>query len=200
MYSVTTTSGFVIESRPSGEAGKILSIFTRDLGLVRASAQGIRLEKSKLRYHAQEYSLGEFSFVRGKEVWRLTNASRAESFVHLRQPSKELVARIALLLRRLLHGEEPHPELFEQAESFLFFLQEADMLSSEHMKTLESLIVYRILLALGYVGIDKKIDPRIPAHGGGSHPEMSVFFLDEIAGQRPSMNAHINKALKESHL
>ncbi len=194
MYSITTTSGFIIESRPTGEAGKILSIFTRDLGLVRAGAQGIRLEKSKLRYHAQEFSLGEFSFVRGKEIWRMTNADQVESITNLHQPSQELVARIALLLRRLLHGEEPHLELFEHVESLFVFVKEIPHFSDEHMKTLESLMVYRILLVLGYIGADKKIDTRI------SSTELSIFFLDEIAGQRALLNTHINKALKESHL
>ncbi|MEK9177832.1 MAG: recombination protein O N-terminal domain-containing protein, partial [Patescibacteria group bacterium] len=74
MYSITTTPGFIIDSRPYGEAGRLMSIFTRELGLVRATAQGIRLEKSKLRYSSQLYSFGIFSFVCGKEFWRLTNA------------------------------------------------------------------------------------------------------------------------------
>ena len=73
-YTIITTPGFIIGSRPRGEAGKLLSIFTRDLGLVLASAQGIRLEKSKLRYAARDYSFGEYSFVKGKEFWRLTDA------------------------------------------------------------------------------------------------------------------------------
>src|SRR5690349_11857408 len=75
MYAIHTTPGFIIGSRPYGEAGKMLSIFTRDLGLVLAAAQGIRLEKSKLRYSAQDYSFGTFSLVRGKEFWRLTNSA-----------------------------------------------------------------------------------------------------------------------------
>ena len=74
MHPIHTTPGFIIGSRPSGEAGKMISIFTRDLGLVFASAQGIRFEKSKLRPFTQDYSFGQFSFVRGKEYWRLTSA------------------------------------------------------------------------------------------------------------------------------
>ena len=60
MHPIHTTLGFVINSRPYGEAGKLLSIFTRDFGLVLANAQGIRLEKSKLRPFIQDYSFGYF--------------------------------------------------------------------------------------------------------------------------------------------
>jgi chromosome segregation protein len=77
MHPIHTTPGFIIDSRPYGEAGKLLSIFTRDFGLVTTSASGIRFEKSKLRYHSQDYSFGSFSLVRGKELWRLTSAAPA---------------------------------------------------------------------------------------------------------------------------
>lgn len=207
MYAITTTPGFIIESRPRGEAGKLLSIFTRDLGLVLASAQGIRLEKSKLRYHSQEYSFGEFSFVRGKEFWRLTSANgdsrrstlRVVRRVDLRN-EQELIGRIALLLRRLLHGEEPHPELFEHLEGSTRFLfdhndqnREAG-LSIKQFEILESIIVFRILHLLGYIGNDKNLDPRLIAG------QLSIEFLDEVAEQKGNINRHINKALKESHL
>ncbi len=211
MYTIHTTPGFIIESRPRGEAGKLLSIFTRDLGLVLATAQGIRLEKSKLRYHSQEYSFGEFSFVRGKEFWRLTNAGKVQgtsdkvqggptSFLsgsELRKASKnetELISRIALLLRRLLRGEEAHPELFDHIESAVNFLKSSPEFTSEQSQTLESIIVFRILHLLGYVGIDKKISAELI-----SQP-LSIKLIDEAVGQRMVLNQHINKALRESHL
>ncbi len=195
MYAITTTPGFIIESRPRGEAGKLLSIFTRDLGLVMATAQGIRLEKSKLRYHSQEFSLGEFSFVRGKEFWRMTNAQE-----HGGETSKlgglpsMLISRIALLLRRLLHGEEAHPELFQHIESSVTFLSGAHELTSEQLRTLESVIVFRMLHLLGYIGTDKEIDQQIISS------ELRLELLNTAEGQRMNINKHINKALRESHL
>lgn len=222
MYAIHTTPGFIIESRPSGEAGKLLSIFTRDLGLVWAVAQGIRLEKSKLRYHAQEYSFGEFSFVRGKEFWRLTSTGalvlrrsilRNDSTLRSDLSFSDLIARIALLLRRLLHGEEAHPELFEHIEASFLFLEnptnlansthystdsthtkDPTKLSAEQMQTLESIIVFRILHLLGYIGVDKNLDARLVAE------PLSIKLLDETVGQRMDVNRHINKALRESHL
>jgi hypothetical protein len=202
-----------------------------------------------LRYHSQDYSFGSFSLVRGKELWRLTNASedgngfetitgpakgielskdrglseRAEivrsegansgtdapSELRFHEASsaglekaampeaKALIARIALLLRRLLHGEEANPSLFECVESAVHFIHVnggGDALNEERLKTLESLTVIRIMHRLGYVG------DAADLNGSVASLELSTVSLDELKGKRTSMNIHINKALKESHL
>jgi len=207
MYTIHTTPGFVISSRPSGEAGKMMSIFTRDLGLIRASAQGIRFEKSKLRPFIQDHSVGIFSFVRGKEFWRLTNAKEKEDGVNVldsRLEARELVARIALLLGRLLQGEEAHQELFETLDKLFSVLNSAEVnsnsvesitsLNEEQFKTLESLIVIRILHRLGYVAAIPDLKSQIESD------EINAEILLYVGKQRVLINQHINKALRESHL
>ncbi len=190
MYAIHTTPGFIVSSRHTGEAGKLLSIFTKDLGLIRATAQGIRFEKSKLRPFIQDYSLGVFSFVRGKEYWRLTNAQEVPN----KNNSHELIARLALLLNRLLQGEEAHPELFETLNSLFIFLQTSSDLTQENTKILESLIVIRILHRLGYVSTIFEFKGLIEIN------VISLEILTDLKENRISMNQHINKALRESHL
>ncbi len=195
MHAIHTTPGFIIGSRPAGEAGKLISVFTRDLGLVFASAQGIRFEKSKLRPFTQDYSFGRFSFVRGKEYWRLTSAQ--EEYASLRMDSNinnELIARIASLLQRLLNGEEPHSELFDCIESANAFIMSAPDLDNEEIQALESLIVIRILHHLGYIGDATDLNGHVRS------AEFSRELIAELKGKRTSMNQHINKALRESHL
>jgi DNA repair protein RecO len=201
MYAIHTSPGFIIDSRPFGEAGKLLSIFTRDFGLVRAAAQGIRLEKSKLRYYAQDYFLGTFSLVRGKEFWRLTSAQAAQGTQEIRNmkyevghKSQELIARVASLLKRLLQGEEAHPELFECVQACMTFLSEMPNLTEEQLKTLESITVLRILKTLGYIGNDTSLNGEFESR------QLSPEVLNSLVPKRTLMNKHINKALEESHL
>jgi DNA repair protein RecO len=193
MYAIHTTPGLVIDSRPYGEAGRKLSIFTRDFGLVLAAAQGIRLQRSKLRYHTQDCSFGEFSLVRGRECWRLVNADAA-ALALPRRADRELIARIASLLRRLLHGEEANPELFERLEACAAFLGNGLPTDGERLKTLESLIVFGILRVLGYIGEDKALS----RYAGSLR--LTPELVDLAAPKRAALNRHINKALKESHL
>jgi DNA repair protein RecO len=193
MYQIHTTPGLIIEARPSGEAGKILSIFTRDLGLIRASAQGIRLEKSKLRYVTQEYSLGVYSVVRGREYWRLTggetlaiSGGETSGRVHC-----DLSARLALLLRRLLHGEEPNQRLFERIEQCYRY---GGATSVSLSAALESLTVLRILEALGYIGADPILDTYTQSQA------ITAELVAQAHHDRLLINRHINQALRESHL
>lgn len=205
MYAVHTTPGFVIGSRPYGEADKILSIFTRDLGMITATAPGIRLEKSKLRYSTQDYSVANFSMVRGKDFWRLTSAAAIESlpdgdenFRYSNNLAKldglQLTARIALLLRRFLQGEDPHPELFDCLSGLFDFLGKNEILTDDQLKTLESLTVFRILHQLGYVGESGDLQAILVTN------EITTTFLTELAPKRTSINKHINLAIQESHL
>ena len=199
MHAIQTTPGYIIGSRAYGDAGKILSIFTRDFGLVYATAQGIRLEKSKLRYYIQDYSFGVYSLVRGREYWRVTSAnSTKELFYGLQLGTSELIARIAFLLKRLLHGEEAHPELFDCVFECAKFLGQEN--SNEVMQTLESLVVARILYALGYIGKIEEVLDTTGLAGQMRSKEISVELLRSIAVNRALLNQHINKALKESML
>ena len=71
MHTIFETDCFVISSSPQGEANKQLDLLTRDFGLIRATAQGVRWLKSKLRYSLTDFSFTHASLVRGKEFWRV---------------------------------------------------------------------------------------------------------------------------------
>ena len=214
MHAIYTTPGFIIGSGQYGEAGKLISIFTRDLGLVKVVAQGIRFEKSKLRYHTKDYSFGIFSLVRGKEVWRLTSAqallasslSTPISSQNIFVTNNEAFwARIALLLRRFLQGEEANEKLFETISACNIFLVsfgqtgDVDGLSSvpdndSHMEIVESLLVIRIMHTLGYIGDDKDIHAVIYSN------DFTHGIIESASRKKHLINQHINKALMESHL
>mgnify|MGYP001609694956 FL=1 len=104
----------MLSERPLREADRVYSILTRDFGLIRASATGVRKEESKLRGSLEPFILSKISLVRGKEYWRITSAEP------LRPICATLgVARPLALLEKLVQGEEAHPELFDAIEAAL---------------------------------------------------------------------------------
>lgn len=144
-YHIYTTKGIVLSERPLKEADRLYSILTRDFGLVRAHAIGVRKGVSKLRGSLEPVSLSIVSLVRGKEFWRLTSAEVIKSF----KKSKPL-----LLLEQLVAGEAVHPELFDVIEQFITSSDKKD-------ESFEINFVAQILFHLGYLkesdlNLDKK--------------------------------------------
>jgi DNA repair protein RecO (recombination protein O) len=113
-YHIYTTKGIMLSYRPWREADRIYSILTRDLGLIRATAIGVRHEKSKLRGSLEPITLARVSLVKGKEFWRLTSAESLKKI-----EAKQEILKPLALLERLVQGEAHHPELFDAVEKFL---------------------------------------------------------------------------------
>ena len=193
MYSVHTTPGFIINAQPYGEAGKVLQIFTRELGLVTATAQGVRLEKSKLRYHTVDLSRGKFSLVRGKDLWRLVGAE-TEQFAAYPQEAQKLVARLAKLLRRLLQGEDAEPALYDCLSDGLDYVSRPETGESPGLQAVEVLIVFRLLQRLGYIGANKDLAAFWEAS------VMTPDLVEQASVQKKALIQQINQALSASHL
>jgi len=191
-HHIYQTEAFVIDSRPSGEANKIVYLFTKDLGLVVAAAQGVRLLKSKLRYSLQDFSYSKVSLVRGKEMWRLTSAGLVEKLLAKMSPDSFAFARGLSLVKRLVQGEEKNEALFETLRHAADFLssREIDQASPE---AFEQLLVLRILHTLGYVSLHS-----FTAFLDNS--EWSLPLLERVESERKDIISAINKALTESQL
>ncbi len=152
MHHIHHTEAFVLGSRPKGEDSKVLILYTRELGLIYAHAQGIRKISSKLRFILQDFSHASVDLVRGKEIWRVTTASPIHSYASIThaRPSERILAHVEGLLIRLVAGEEANEEVF-QILVRTYALLEVPNQSSEDYRALELLSVARILIALGYL-------------------------------------------------
>jgi recombinational DNA repair protein (RecF pathway) len=189
-YHIYQTPAFILGSKGVGEANKSYLLFTRDLGLIYATAQGVRLDKSKLRHTLQDFAFCTISLVRGKEFWRITNTS--EYGEALKREQLFSFARIVSLLKRFLHGEEVQPNLFETIYTFFTYVSLAEN-THESIRLAEIATVFRVLYILGYV------DAQLFETLLGSTTLDEITFETVRANER-EMLSHINRALRESHL
>lgn len=192
MHHIYHTEGIILSSRNFGEAGRYYSIFTRDLGMISASAQGVRKMSSKLRFVLQDFAYLKIDLVKGKDFWRVTNASKTNKLENLFRPEVfEVFAKVTKLLKRLLQGEDPNPELFADLLNGLVVLEKSE--TPEELRNIEAIIVLRILNNLGYIGGNEILQDLIK-----SPFEEDLIF--KIAEKRAKILHQINKALKETHL
>lgn len=193
-HHIYHTYGFVLNSKNRGEANKIITLYTRELGLVRANAQGIRLLKSKSRFALQDFSYAKVDLVRGKEFWRITSSSCISSFPYIRMDDKSisLIFQISKLLERLCAGEEANQKIFDSLIQ-TFYLLDSEDLDEKSREAMELYLVFRIVYELGYVGESESISKYLGE-------EFKYEKIDSFLKERTSIVAHINKALKESQL
>jgi len=192
MHHIYHTEGIILGSGDFGETGRYYSIFTRDLGMIFASAQGVRKMSSKLRFVLQDFAYLKIDFVKGKDFWRITSASKTNKLENLSKPEIfEVFVNISKLLKRLLAGEDPNKDLFLDLINGLSVLEKAE--TKEELRNIEAIIVLRILNNLGYIGGNEILQDFIK-----SPFEEDLIF--KVSESRAKILHQINKALKETHL
>ena len=194
MHHIYHTHGFILGSRNKGEANKMLTIYTREMGLVRAMVQGIRLHKSKLRFTLQDFSCANIDLVRGRDIWRVTSAKNISTFPFARASRNSLliIARVSSLLERLCDGEESNEKIFDDFMQVLYLPDDMNIESSSR-EALELHLVLRIMNSLGYIGDSLILSDYL---GGSIDLNKTELLLKE----KRSIISHINKALNESQL
>ena len=187
------TPALVLASLPRGEANKTCILLTPDQGLLYAHTQGVRFEKSKLRFSLGDYCYSEVMLVHGKSGWRLTNASLNKDLY--REVEKEnfmVIARVFSLIRKLVTGEEGNQVLFAHTIDAIEALSKTNM-TSEEISRVEIAWVLKILFTLGYIN-PGKLKEHIDA------PFETVSLSSEFDLLKEDALVHINKAIHSSQL
>jgi len=179
-----------------GESNRFLTVWTRELGLIRAVGKSVRASHSKLKYHLQDYSYTHISLVRGREVWRVTGAHLIHNLYNeyaLTRNKQLLLMRVSALLSRLLQGEESDKPLFDLVLSGMTFIQKTP-LDTQLLQDFEYVLVVRILAKLGYVGEHENLSVLL------SPAPFSREELIRVSSYRRQALRAINHAIEASGL
>lgn len=195
MHAVYTTKGWVLRNQTSGEANATLVLYTEGFGLIRVHAQGLRRSTSKLAPHCTLFSFGNFSLVKGKEVWRLIGAEKV--FVNSDASVRQLLARIGKLVERLIQGEEKSSGIYhiiENLADFYYKNASADLVSPDRLIDGEILVNLRLLHELGYLADTTEVKEHIVDY------LVDKARLEGVLLKRKDLLVTVNKSLKASQM
>jgi DNA repair protein RecO len=194
MHRTYRTEAIVIETTNFGEANRFVYLLTEELGLIGAAAQGVRQLQSRMRLHTDCFMLGRFSLVRGRNMWRLTNALTTLSMgaILAERDLLPVAARITALVRRLVHGEESNPRLYITVRDALDALVSACSTLQAH--AIERIAVARVLHILGYLATDRV---NMALVNSLQYDTRTLVWADREAR---SLTVSINQSLRESQL
>ncbi len=135
-YKVT---GINLKSMPLGESDRLLTILTREFGLIRAVAPGSRKHLSKLGGRSGLFVVNELVIASGRSLDKITQAETLESYPGLSQDLGKLAASqyLAEIVLAQALSEQPQEELF--------------CLLNEHLSRLERLPNTKTSLVLAHL-------------------------------------------------
>ena len=118
------TEGLILKRSDFGEADRILTVFTKKKGKIKALARGVRRMESRKGGNVELLNLVTFFLAEGREMDTVLEVETKNAF----QPIKEdlitsgYAYHIVELLDRLLPEREPHPEILTLAVETLTWM------------------------------------------------------------------------------
>ena len=106
--------GINLKAMPLGEADRIVTILTKECGLLRAVAMGARKQNSKLGGRSGLFVVNELMLAKGRSLDKITQAETVESYPGLARNLKKLTAGqyLAEIALNQALSEQPQEELF----------------------------------------------------------------------------------------
>lgn len=122
------TEAVVLKQMPLGEADRILTLFSRDLGKLRTVAKGVRRANSRLTGHLELLMRVHVSLAQGRDLDVVTEAETIQSFRGLREDLHRL--SMALYLAELVDSfsqeQSANEELYQLLLDALGWLAEGE--------------------------------------------------------------------------
>jgi DNA repair protein RecO (recombination protein O) len=104
-------TGINLKSLPMGEADRLVTVLTREFGIIRAIAPGARKHNSKLGGRSGLFVVNELLIAKGRSLDKITQAETLESYPGLGRDLKKLTAGQYLAELTLNQALEDHPEV-----------------------------------------------------------------------------------------
>ena len=170
---IINTDALVLRQQNLGESDRIITILTRDYGVLRAFANRGRNLKGSLQSATQQLCYGRFAIYKGRDKYIINEASSLEMFFSLRQNMDKLaLAQYFSELVYELAADEEGTEPFLRLVLNSFHMLAKDKLPIPQIKAIFEL---RILALSGYM-------PNLTACVVCGEFESDVMYFDFTNG------------------
>lgn len=146
--SYLKTNGIIIKEVNTGEADKIVTIFTRKNGKITGAAKGARRPKSKFAAGTQFLCYSDFVLFKGKEMYSINSIDIIEPFYDIRNDIMRLTyaAHISELVNDVMQENQPSQRTLQLLLNSLYMLTKHD----KSPELIARIFEMRFLSILGY--------------------------------------------------
>jgi DNA repair protein RecO (recombination protein O) len=123
------TEAIVMRRSDFGEADRLLTLFSRERGKIKAIAKGARKPQSRKTGHVELFTRTNFLIATGRNLGIITQAETVAAHAPLRQDlvRATYAAYLVELLDRLVGEEDPHPGQYQLLADTLDWLTVVEM-------------------------------------------------------------------------
>ncbi len=150
------TEGIILKRTNFGEADRILTIFTKHYGKIKARAPGIRRTLSRKAAHLEAFNLSTLFLAQGKSLDILTEAQTINNFGKLRKNLNKVGTAYYLceLVDSLCPEKQENREVLELLKEKLKELED----KNENLDYLADDFANNLLWNLGYLQKTKRLE------------------------------------------
>ncbi|MCR4615048.1 MAG: DNA repair protein RecO [Clostridiales bacterium] len=162
------TEGLIIRENSTGESDRVVTILTRDYGVLRAFARGAKKTKSSMQSGTQMLCYSKLSLFRGADAYIVDSAEPIEVFFKLR----ENIERLALAQYFCELAGELSPEYEGSEEQLRLVLNALHFLASgkKPQPMLKAVVELRLMCLAGYM------PNLVGCDGCGKFEDKTMFF------------------------
>ncbi len=146
---VYKAEGIVVRQQALGEADRVVTLFTREYGKLRAAARGVRRTTSRLGGRVEPFTHARFLLAKGKTLDVIAQVDVVEAFGKLRAGllRSAYAAYVAELVDRFLPDRDRHESVFTLVRTTLAALAEA---TDDDAELVSLWFALRLATDLGY--------------------------------------------------
>ena len=98
-----------------GEADRLLGLYTRENGKLRALAKGVRRIRSRKAGHLEPFTRVKLMLARGRDLWIVTQAETVDAYLPLREDLQRIAqaSYVVELLDRFSYEEGPNRLIYQ---------------------------------------------------------------------------------------
>lgn len=151
--SYIKTKGIVIKEVNTGEADKIITVFSKDRGKMSCSAKGARRPKSRMSSGTQLLCYSEFVLFKGKDIYSINSCDVIESFYNIRNDVEKLTyaAHMTEIVGDIIQENQPATRVLQLFLNSLFMLAKTGKSAEQIVRIFE----IRLLSIIGYAPMVK---------------------------------------------
>jgi len=207
-------TGINLKSAPIGESDRVLTVLTREFGLIRAVAPGVRKQRSTIGGRSELFVVNELLIAKGRSLDKITQADTVQSHPGLSRNLGKLAAAqyLAELAIASALSDEPQEDLFWLLGEHLSRLERlSDRTEIQSAAVLVAHLTHGIFHLLALAGLAPQVQvccatrhPLIPNFSdpnwqtGFSIPSGGTFSLSELANLEAELSSEIGSLYKSA--